>query len=145
MSSRTPAQAIIGLSGLPSQWGGLPTMQDRVVRLVLPDEIGPEHIASMQAECERLADLAGRHPKTMAVLQNAVLQGDQQATDQAIDHLGLRQPPAHHVLGELAVVGLILVVLLAAGSALSGDSGTAEPVGPEGGVPGNDAGDAGAR
>jgi hypothetical protein len=80
-------------------------MQDRVVRLVLPDEIGPAHIASMQAECERLADLAGRHPKTMAVLQNAVLQGDQQATDQAIDHLGLRQPPPHHVLGELAVVG----------------------------------------
>lgn len=118
-------------------------MQERVVRLVLPDEIGPAHIASMQAECERLADLAGRHPKTMAALQNAVLQGDQQATNQAMDQLRLRQPPAHHILGEVAVVVVVLAVLLAAGAALSGDSGTAEPVGPEGGVPGNDGGDAG--
>lgn len=142
---RSPVQAVIGLSGLPSQWGGLPATQDRIARLDLPETVGPEHVAAMQAECERFAEAAGRHPHAMANLQNAILRGDQQTTDRAIDQLGLRPQPAEFFLPKLAIAGGILLVLLAAGAALSGDGGTQKvPVGPEGGVPdpGN-AGDAG--
>jgi hypothetical protein len=146
---RRPVQAVIGLSGIPSHWGDLPTTLERFTRLDLPAAVGPEHVASLRSECERFADAAGRHPETMAALQNAVLQGDQQAADQAIDKLDLRPPPvADFIAGELAVAGGILIILLAV--ALSSDSGTdsKEPVGPEGGVPrknAGDAGDAGAR
>lgn len=146
---RSPVQAIIGLSGIPSQWGGLPTTQERFTRLDLPDKISPEHIASLRAECERLADLADRHPETMAALQNAVLQGDQRTTDQAIDQLGLRPPPAAEFVAPLAVAGAV-VLLIVLGALLSSDSPTPPREGPDAGAPrggaGNagDAGDAGA-
>jgi len=147
MFGTNPVQAIVGLSGFQSGLAGLRATEERVVRLELPDTIGSEHVAAMRADFERLADIAGRYPETLAELQNAVMRNDRPAIDQAVDKLGLRPPPAtRFIVGEVLVVAGIIGVLLIAGAVMSSDSPPVQkvPVGPEGGVPGEDAGDAGA-
>ena len=151
MDGHYGSQVVISLSGSDAEVDGVKFSREQVFRAELPRSVSRQDIQVMRRDLELLAQIAEQHPDDFTALHNAVLRQDFGTANRLARKIGLSEEQFAAQGGGAAkagiVVGIIVVLVILAGTSDSGT--TPEPVGPgdsSGGVDGGtgDAGDAGA-
>ena len=152
MTSQSPVQAVVGISGCWYDAGPTGVTGERFIRLDLPPTVTAEHIEMMQRDLAMMAEIAQQFPQDMTELHHAVMRHDFHRGMQVARRVGLTEEQlAARGGGQAGIALQILAVLVVASLIMtgSGDGGEAptpaQPtVGPDGGLPPGGAPDAGA-
>jgi hypothetical protein len=113
-----PIQAVIGLTGLEAQSGGLGIVMERFARVRLPERISSEDVEVMRRDLEILAETAKEHRDRFAELQNSVLDHDLPTARRIADELGLTEEKIAARGGgqwKIIITTAVMVYLLTSG------------------------------
>ena len=132
MAMPARAQAVIGVSGIRTEPGGLGLTEKRVIRIDLPATVTEEHTALMQRDLAIIAEIAQQNPKDMTDLHNAVAHHQLPTATQLAYKMGLtEQQVVARGGGQVGVgLGVLALLVLVAVVAGSDEPTTPEPVGP---------------
>jgi hypothetical protein len=91
VTTTSGVRAVVGLTGLAGESGGVRVLQERMVKFELPAEFDEQHIEILRRDSELLAGLASRHGASLACLHNAPLRSDFAEARRIANEIGLSE------------------------------------------------------
>jgi hypothetical protein len=141
MATANGVQAVLGLTGLETQSGGVRVLRERYARVDLPQRFGAEHVGLMQKDLEILAGIVKQYPEDVLALQNAVLGHDFATANRLASKIGLTEDKiaanggglVGAILGGIALL-VVFGLLLESDTPVPPDPQPTPTTSPEGGV-----------
>ena len=134
MDGQMPVQAVIGVSGFYSEFGGIGVTGERFVRVDLPSHVTADHIEMMRRDLGMIAEYAQEYPEDLTELHNAVVRHDFDRAAKVAQRIGLTEEQMIARGGGQVGIALGItagLVVLALVMSSSGGSGEPEPPQPQ--------------